>query len=184
MESQSEGGRRLSRAVDSHVTAVSQDGPVAGPSWRRRLDDVARAPLPGGRMGDAAMRRSSWVARREAFRALHEVGPRLRVVALDYDGTIAEGGALHPDVKAALAEVRSAGIAILLVTGRRLDDLRRVAGDLGFADAVVGECGAVVLYPASGLSFVLSAPPSPVLLDDLRRLDIPVAAGQSVIEAE
>src|SRR5262245_5423554 len=98
--------------------------------------------------------RSAWVARREAFRALHEGGPRLRVVALDYDDTIAQGGILHPDVRAALAEVRAAGIAILLVTGRRLGDLQRVAGDLRFADAVVGECGAVVLYPQSGQSFV------------------------------
>lgn len=123
-------------------------------------------------------------ARRRAFRALHEGGLRFRVLALDYDGTIARGGALHPDVRAALAEVRAKGIATLLVTGRRLDDLRTVAGDLGFADAVVGECGAVVLYPESGLSFVLSAPPSPVLLDDLRGVDIPAVAGQCVIEAE
>jgi phosphoglycolate phosphatase-like HAD superfamily hydrolase len=60
---------------------------------------------------------------------------RFRVLALDYDGTIAKGGDLQPDVRAALAEVRAQGIAILLVTGRRLDDLRAVAGDLGFADA-------------------------------------------------
>lgn len=109
---------------------------------------------------------------------------RFRVLALDYDGTIARGGDLHPDVRAALAEVRAQGIAILLVTGRRLDDLRAVAGDLAFADAVVGECGAVVLYPESSLSFVLSPPPSAVLLDALRRLDIPAVAGQSVIEAD
>ena len=122
--------------------------------------------------------------RGRAFRALHEGGLRLRVLALDYDGTIACGGTLPPEVRAALAEVRAGGVAILLVTGRRLDDLRTVAGDLGFADAVVGEGGAVVLYPESGLSFVLSAPPSPVLLDDLRRLDIPAVAGQSVVETE
>jgi len=127
---------------------------------------------------------TAWGADRQAFRALHEGGLRFRVLALDYDGTIARGGTLHPDVKAALAEVRAAGIATLLVTGRRLDDLRTVAGDLGFADAVVGECGAVVLYPDSGRSFVLSSPPSPALLDDLHRLGIPAVAGQSVIEAE
>ena len=109
---------------------------------------------------------------------------RYLVLVTDYDGTIARGGDLHPDVKAALAEVRAQGIAILIVTGRRLDDLRVVAGDLGFADAVVGECGAVVLYPESSLSFVLSPPPSAVLLDALRRLDMPVVAGQSVIEAD
>ena len=133
--------------------------------------------------GESALR-SAWGARGQAFRALHEGGLRFRVLALDYDGTVALGGTLHPDVRAALAEVRAGGVAVLLVTGRRLDDLRAVAGDLGFADAVIGEGGAVVLYPESGLSFALSAPPSPVLLDDLRRLGIAAVAGQSVIEAE
>jgi hydroxymethylpyrimidine pyrophosphatase-like HAD family hydrolase len=134
--------------------------------------DTSRSALP-----------PAWGADRQAFRALHH-GLRFRVLALDYDGTIAQGGTVHPDVRAALTEARAAGIATLLVTGRRLDDLRTVAGDLSFADAVVGEGGAVVLYPDSGLSFVLSAPPSPVLLDDLRRLRIPAVAGQSIIEAE
>jgi hydroxymethylpyrimidine pyrophosphatase-like HAD family hydrolase len=46
------------------------------------------------------------------------------VLALDYDGTIAIDGALDPDVRAAIAEVRSAGVVVVLVTGRILDDLR------------------------------------------------------------
>ena len=71
-----------------------------------------------------------------------------------------------------------------MVTGRRLDDLRRVAGDLTFADAVVAEGGAVVLYPESNRSFALAPPPSPELLDDLRRLEIHAEAGQSIIEAD
>src|SRR5262252_9298690 len=124
------------------------------------------------RTGDSALPSAS-ADRGQAFRALHGGGLRLRVLALDYDGTIARDGTLHPDVRAVLAEVRAGGIATLLVTGRRIDDLQAVAGDLGFADAVVGEGGAVILYPESGLSYVLSAPPSPVLLDDLRRLGIP-----------
>jgi hydroxymethylpyrimidine pyrophosphatase-like HAD family hydrolase len=109
---------------------------------------------------------------------------RFRVLAVDYDGTIAKGDVVHPDVRAALAEVRTQGVAVLVVTGRRLDDLRRVAGDLRFADAVVAEGGAVVLYPASDLSFALSPAPSRALLDELRRRQIPFTAGQSVVEAE
>jgi hydroxymethylpyrimidine pyrophosphatase-like HAD family hydrolase len=109
---------------------------------------------------------------------------RFRVLALDYDGTIAENDAVQPDVAAAIQEARAQGIAILLVTGRRLDDLRRVAGDLSFADAVVAEGGAVVLYPESNRSFALAAPPSSLLLEDLRRLEIHAEAGQSIIEAD
>src|SRR6185295_10261207 len=97
---------------------------------------------------------------------------RFRVLALDYDGTIAEDGRVQPDVAAAIQDARAQGIAVLLVTGRRLDDLRRVAGDLTFADAVVAEGGAVVLYPESNRSFALAGPPSSVLLEDLRRLEI------------
>ena len=109
---------------------------------------------------------------------------RFRVLALDYDGTIAENDAVQPDVAAAIEDARAQGIAILLVTGRRLDDLRRVAGDLSFADAVVAEGGAVVLYPESNRSFALAAPPSSLLLEDLRRLEIHAEAGQSIIEAD
>ena len=61
------------------------------------------------------------------------------VLGLDYDGTIAIDGALDPEVRAAIAEVRSAGVVVVLVTGRILDDSRRVAGDLRFVDAVVAE---------------------------------------------
>ncbi len=42
------------------------------------------------------------------------------------------------------------GITVLLVTGRILDELRRVAGDLHFVDGVVAENGAVVHFPDSG----------------------------------
>jgi len=47
---------------------------------------------------------------------------KLGVVALDYDGTIAEHGGLNPALRRA--------IAVVLVTGRIVDDVRRVAGDL------------------------------------------------------
>lgn len=109
---------------------------------------------------------------------------RFRVLAVDFDGTLAEGGVMPPDVRAALADVRAQGVAVLVVTGRRLDELRAVAGDLRFADAVVGEGGAVVLYPASDLTFAPFPAPSRVLLDELSRRRVPFTAGQSVIEAE
>ena len=54
---------------------------------------------------------------------------KLSVIALDYDGTIARGDVLDPSVRDAIAAARSHGIVVLLVTGRILDELRRVAGD-------------------------------------------------------
>lgn len=73
---------------------------------------------------------------------------KVRVLALDYDGTIASAGALDPEVRAALKEARSRGIVVIIVTGRMLDDLRAVAGGLQLADAVVAENGAVVAFSA------------------------------------
>ena len=68
---------------------------------------------------------------------------RFTVFALDYDGTVAHGGVLDPEVRRAIADARERGIIVAIVTGRILNDLRRVAGDLRFVDAVVAENGAV-----------------------------------------
>jgi len=105
------------------------------------------------------------------------------VLALDYDGTIAIDGALDPEVRAAIAEVRAAGVVVVLVTGRILDDLRRVAGDLRFVDAVVAENGAVLTYPATGHSMVLGPPPPARFVEQLRQRQIAIGLGACVIEA-
>lgn len=75
---------------------------------------------------------------------------KLSVLALDYDGTVAHRDALDPTVRAAIAAARAAGIVVLLVTGRILDDLRRVAGDLNIVDGVIAENGAVMHFPRAG----------------------------------
>ena len=61
------------------------------------------------------------------------------VLALDYDGTIARDGILDSEVRRAIAEARARGIAVVIVTGRILSELKQVAGDLQFVDAVVAE---------------------------------------------
>ena len=60
---------------------------------------------------------------------------KLSVLALDYDGTIAQHDTIDPSVRDAIAAARTHGMLVLLVTGRILDELRRVAGDLHFVDA-------------------------------------------------
>ena len=75
---------------------------------------------------------------------------KLAALALDYDGTIARDGVLDPTVREAIGEARQKGIAVVLVTGRRIADLRRVASDLTCFDVIVGENGAVLDFPSSG----------------------------------
>jgi hypothetical protein len=75
---------------------------------------------------------------------------KLSAIALDYDGTVARRDVLDSSVREAIAVARTQGIVVLLVTGRILDDLRRVAGDLHLVDAVIAENGAVLHFPDSG----------------------------------
>jgi hydroxymethylpyrimidine pyrophosphatase-like HAD family hydrolase len=105
-------------------------------------------------------------------------------LALDYDGTIAVDGVFDPAVREAVAEARRRGIVVILVTGRQLPDLHRVAGDLTCFDVIVGENGAVLEFPSSGRHVVVGHAPTPTFLQELTRRGVPFAAGESVVEAD
>ncbi|MEO8257316.1 MAG: HAD family hydrolase [Acidobacteriota bacterium] len=109
---------------------------------------------------------------------------KLSVIALDYDGTIARGEALEPSVREAIAAARTAGIIVLLVTGRILDELRRVAGDLHFVDGVIAENGAVLHFPESGRTSLLAPQVPERFLAELRRRGLPFAAGTCLVDAD
>jgi hydroxymethylpyrimidine pyrophosphatase-like HAD family hydrolase len=109
---------------------------------------------------------------------------RFSVLALDYDGTIAEDGNLNDQVRTAIGELQRRGITVILVTGRILSDLQRVAGDLRLFDAVVAENGAVLTQPASGRTVIIGQPVSADFLKELARRAIKATAGACVIEAD
>src|SRR6185503_20177348 len=97
-----------------------------------------------------------WLLRcRRPRRTEHSV--KLAAVALDYDGTMTNGDCPGESIRAAIAALRSTGIFVVIVTGRILSDLVRVAGDLHFVDAVVAENGAVVHFPSSGYTRALAS---------------------------
>ena len=108
---------------------------------------------------------------------------KLSAIALDYDGTIAHRDALDPSMRGAIAAARTKGITVLLVTGRILDDLRRVAGDLHFVDAVVAENGAVVHFPDSGHTSNLAPAVSEGFVAELRSRGVPFATGRCLVDA-
>jgi hypothetical protein len=107
---------------------------------------------------------------------------KLSVIALDYDGTIAEGGQLNAAVRDAIADARTRGIAVLLVTGRILSELGQVAGDLHFVDGVVAENGGVLHFPDRDHTSLLAPPVSAAFLAEIRRRKIDVAPGQSLVD--
>jgi hydroxymethylpyrimidine pyrophosphatase-like HAD family hydrolase len=109
---------------------------------------------------------------------------KLTAIALDYDGTIATHGVMDAEARAAVGAARDAGIAVILATGRRLADLRQVAGDLSCFDAVVAENGAVVDFPLRGRHSVLGHAPAAAFVGELRRRGIAFELGESLIEAD
>lgn len=109
---------------------------------------------------------------------------KLSVLALDYDGTIANGDTLHASVREAIAAARGRGILVVLVTGRILEELRRVAGDLHFVDGVIAENGAVVHFPDSGHTSLLAPPIPHAFVEELQRRGISCHVGQCLIDAD
>jgi hydroxymethylpyrimidine pyrophosphatase-like HAD family hydrolase len=109
---------------------------------------------------------------------------KLSVIALDYDGTITRDDRLDTPIIEAIAEARRRGVAVMLVTGRRLDDLRRVAGKLQFVDSVVAENGALVHFPDGGLTTTLAPPIPPAFIARLQQEGITFQAGQCLIETD
>jgi hydroxymethylpyrimidine pyrophosphatase-like HAD family hydrolase len=102
-------------------------------------------------------------------------------IATDYDGTVAYDGRVDGETLAALRHVKSAGIALVLVTGRELSDLGKTFPEETIFDRIVAENGAVLSDPASATVSSLAAPPSAPLLERLAERNVPVSVGQSII---
>ena len=105
----------------------------------------------------------------------------LRALATDYDGTIATEGAVPESTIAALAELRTRGFGLALVTGRILADLATVFSRLDLFDVVVAENGASLHLPASGEETLLASPPPTSLAAELRARDVPFVEGRVVV---
>ena len=82
-----------------------------------------------------------------------------RVLALDFDGTIAVNDTMDVDVAAAIQEARAAGLLVVLVTGRSLSDLDALFSSPPQFDAIVAENGAVLRLPKLPSPITLSQGP-------------------------
>ena len=80
------------------------------------------------------------------MRATPLAPPRVRLVALDIDGTLLRSDrTISPRTLAAIDRVRARGVRVVLVTGRRHPSARRVAVDLGGEVPLVLHNGALVV---------------------------------------
>jgi hydroxymethylpyrimidine pyrophosphatase-like HAD family hydrolase len=107
---------------------------------------------------------------------------RFRVLACDYDGTLASGGQILPDTRAALGRLRATGRSVVMVTGRHVDDLVAVCPDLSPFDLVVAENGGVLFWPKTRRRRVLAEPPPAAFVERLRAHGTPdVSVGEVVV---
>jgi HAD superfamily hydrolase (TIGR01484 family) len=72
--------------------------------------------------------------------------PRVRLVALDIDGTLLRSDkTVSPRTRAAVARAQSGGVRVVLATGRRHPSARRVAEELGVELPLIVHNGALVI---------------------------------------
>src|SRR5207245_9092834 len=90
-------------------------------------------------------------------------------LATDYDGTLASRGTVEPDTLQALRRLAATGRKLILVTGRRVDDMVRVFPEVAIFDRVVAETGRLVYRPQTRETRILSRLPPAAFIDELRR---------------
>ncbi len=109
---------------------------------------------------------------------------RLLTLALDYDGTVTRDDRLGDVMRQAIGFARTRGIFVVLVTGRIVPELRRVAGELHFVDAVVAENGGALHFPETGHTTRLAPAVPPAFVDEISRRGIAFRAGESLVDAD
>jgi hydroxymethylpyrimidine pyrophosphatase-like HAD family hydrolase len=106
---------------------------------------------------------------------------RYRALATDYDGTLAHDGLVDEHTIAALHRAREAGLQLVMVTGRELNDLTATFAHLDLFDSVVVENGAVLYQPARRATRVIAQAPPPDLLRLLQEQNVPLSVGHSIV---
>jgi hydroxymethylpyrimidine pyrophosphatase-like HAD family hydrolase len=107
-----------------------------------------------------------------------------RVLALDFDGTIAVNDTMDGDVAAAIQEARAAGLLVVLVTARTLSDLDALLSRPSPFDAIVAENGSVLRLPKLPSPIMLSEGPDLRSIAELNRREVPHHRGECVVDAD
>jgi hydroxymethylpyrimidine pyrophosphatase-like HAD family hydrolase len=106
---------------------------------------------------------------------------KYQALATDYDGTIAFEGCVDQDTLDALRRAKTAGVVLVMVTGRELSDLFNTFPHYTVFDRIVGENGAVLFNPSTSSVRTLAPPPPPALVALLQEQRIPLSIGHSVV---
>ena len=107
---------------------------------------------------------------------------RFRVLASDYDETLADDGRVDEGTVAALQRLQRSGRRVVIVTGRELDDLLRVFPAAQSLDAIVAENGAVLHVPSTAETRDLAEAPPPPFVARLRARHVsPLFVGRVIV---
>lgn len=106
---------------------------------------------------------------------------RYRVLATDFDGTLAHHGKVNQPTVMALQRLLVTGRELVLVTGRTLDELLAIFPECYLFALIVAENGAVVYCPASRKSALLCSAPPPELVSRLKLAGLPLGIGQAIV---
>jgi HAD superfamily hydrolase (TIGR01484 family) len=106
---------------------------------------------------------------------------RYHALACDYDGTIAEHGAVSQECIAALERLRSSGRLLILVTGRQLEDLLHVFPRVSLFDKVVAENGGLLYTPATYEEKPIGPSPAQEFIDNLNERGVSPSVGRVIV---
>jgi len=106
-------------------------------------------------------------------------GMRHRVLACDFDGTLAVEGVCSDETVEALQRVAASGMRLVLVTGRTWEELIDVFDPGSLFEQIVVENGAVVIDRGSGQEQLLAPRVPPGLVAELQRTGVtPLIVGR------
>jgi hydroxymethylpyrimidine pyrophosphatase-like HAD family hydrolase len=106
---------------------------------------------------------------------------RYTVLASDYDGTLAHDGVVDQPTLDAVKRLLQSGRKLLLVTGRELDDLKRVFPQIDQCELVVAENGGLLFNPKTQEERSLAEPPNPQFVNELTRRGVPFSVGRGIV---
>lgn len=107
---------------------------------------------------------------------------RYRILATDYDGTIAHHGVVPDEVVESLKALRASGRILMLVTGRELDELKDLFPAHTIFDLIVAENGALIYNPATLEETKLGEPPPAAFVNELIKRGVqPLSEGRAIV---
>lgn len=105
-------------------------------------------------------------------------------LACDFDQTLANMGIVADSTLAAMERLLASGRKLLLVTGRQLDDLKRIFPQFTMFERIVAENGAVLFRPSTGETKLLAEQPPQAFIDALYQHGVsPLSMGSVIVDS-